>query len=214
MAIKEEELRQIVEKSKHRKVKVGIVDIDGVLRGKYIHADKFLSAVNSGFGFCNVVFGWDSADVCYDNSKYAGWHTGYPDAEVRLDLNSLRQIPWEDEVLFCLGEFVDSQEKPLEVCPRQLLKKIAKKAETMGFKTKFGVEYEWFNFEETPESLQEKNFHNLKSLTPGMFGYSALRSSYRSEYFHDLMDLNESFRGTLRRTSYRNRTWSLRSSYC
>ncbi len=35
--------------------------------------------------FCNVVFGWDAADVCYDNARYTGWHTGYPDALVRLD---------------------------------------------------------------------------------------------------------------------------------
>ena len=69
-----------VKQSPATKVKLAIIDIDGVLRGKYVHKDKFLSAVESGFGFCNVVFGWDSADVCYDNARYTGWHTGYPDA--------------------------------------------------------------------------------------------------------------------------------------
>ena len=67
-----------------KKVKLAITDIDGVLRGKYIHTDKFLSAIDGGFGFCNVVFGWDCADVCYDNVTYTGWHTGYPDAEARI----------------------------------------------------------------------------------------------------------------------------------
>ena len=52
-----------------QKVKVAVADVDGVLRGKYIHKDKFLSAVDGGFGFCNVVFGWDSSDVCYDNAS-------------------------------------------------------------------------------------------------------------------------------------------------
>ena len=70
-----------------QKVKVAITDVDGVLRGKYLHKDKFLSAAEGGgFGFCNVVFGWDSADVCYDNATYTGWHTGYPDAVARVDL--------------------------------------------------------------------------------------------------------------------------------
>lgn len=36
--------------------------MDGVLRGKIMSQSKFLSAVKSdGFGFCSVIFGWDSA---------------------------------------------------------------------------------------------------------------------------------------------------------
>ncbi|MDP6909427.1 MAG: hypothetical protein QF371_07975 [Flavobacteriales bacterium] len=77
-----------IHNSDHQKIKLAIVDIDGILRGKVIRKDKFLSAAESGFGFCDVVFGWDSADVAYDNAKYTGWHTGYPDAHARIDLNT------------------------------------------------------------------------------------------------------------------------------
>ena len=97
-----------VRKSGAQKVKVAVTDIDGVLRGKYIHIDKFLSALETGFGFCNVVFGWDSADVCYDNAQYTGWHTGYPDANVRLDARTYREVPWDNSVPFMLGDFVDA----------------------------------------------------------------------------------------------------------
>jgi len=34
------------------KVKVAGVDADGVMRGKVMAKDKFLSAAKSGFGFC------------------------------------------------------------------------------------------------------------------------------------------------------------------
>ena len=74
-----------IARSKHEKVKVAVTDLDGILRGKYLHKEKFLSAAESGFGFCNVVFGWDSTDVCYDNATYTGWHTGYPDALARIE---------------------------------------------------------------------------------------------------------------------------------
>ena len=40
-----------VKASDSQKVKLAITDVDGVLRGKYIHKSKFLSAVESGFGF-------------------------------------------------------------------------------------------------------------------------------------------------------------------
>ena len=37
------------------------VDIDGVLRGKIMSKSKFLSACRAtSFGFCSVIFGWDS----------------------------------------------------------------------------------------------------------------------------------------------------------
>ncbi|HQZ08557.1 MAG TPA: glutamine synthetase, partial [Burkholderiaceae bacterium] len=58
------------------KVKVAVSDIDGVLRGKYLHIDKFLGAAEAypagGFGFCDVVLGWDMMDVTYDNTTATG----------------------------------------------------------------------------------------------------------------------------------------------
>ena len=38
------------------KVKVAGVDADGVMRGKVMAKDKFLSAAKSGFGFCRSVW--------------------------------------------------------------------------------------------------------------------------------------------------------------
>ena len=75
------------------KVKLAITDIDGVLRGKMISFEKFLSVAEKGFGFCDVVFGWDAGDVAYDNAAITGWHSGYPDALATVDLQTFRQIP-------------------------------------------------------------------------------------------------------------------------
>ena len=169
-------------------VKVAITDIDGVLRGKYIHVDKFASAMTDGFGFCDVVFGWDSADECYDNVRYTGWHTGYPDAQVRLIPESFRRLPWEDGIPFFLGEFVTRDGAPLAICPRQVLKRVIEYGKSLGYDACFGLEFEWFNFRETPDSLVEKGFRDLKPLTPGMFGYSVLRSSQNHAYFAALMN--------------------------
>jgi len=76
---------EIVEEYPGAKVKLAICDIDGILRGKVISKNKFLSIVDDGFGFCDVVFGWDSADAAYDNTDFTGWHTGYPDAKAVVD---------------------------------------------------------------------------------------------------------------------------------
>ena len=110
-------------------------DIDGILRGKYIHKDKFESAVEGGFGFCDVVFGWDSQDVCYDNTTITGWHKGFPDAIARIDLGTHRNVPWDDDVPFFLGDFVatnNGKEVPSSICPRQILKRVLARAQKLG----------------------------------------------------------------------------------
>ena len=175
------------------KVKLAITDIDGILRGKYVSTEKFLGIVDSNFGFCDVVFGWDAGDVAYDNATYTGWHSGYPDAKATIDLSTFRTIPWENDVPFFLGEFIDHKDDALYVCPRQVLKQVIGKAEKEGFKPYFSQEFEWFNFAETPQSAEAKGFRNLQPLTPGMFGYSILRSTLRTDYFTALFDQLKKF---------------------
>lgn len=177
-----------VKKHPAQKVKLAVTDTDGILRGKYISLDKFLSVVDSNFGFCDVVFGWDSGDVAYDNATYTGWHTGYPDAKARIDLSTFRKIPWENDLPFFLGEFITDEAKPLHVCPRQLLKKVIGDVDKAGYSMVVSQEFEWFNFAETPQSAAEKGYRNLTPLTPGMFGYSILRSTLRNDFFTALFD--------------------------
>ena len=119
---KDKVLQQLAEQNTE-KVKLAVTDIDGILRGKMISYEKFVSIVEKGFGFCNVVFGWDAGDVAYDNSEYTGWHSGYPDATAAIDLNTFRQIPWDNDTPFFLADFRDSKGNDLAVCPRSLLKK-------------------------------------------------------------------------------------------
>ncbi|WP_240615350.1 glutamine synthetase family protein [Pedobacter paludis] len=191
--IKTKEILDYVKNHPSGKVKVAVADIDGVLRGKYIAAEKFASLIEGRLGFCDVTFGWDAGDAAYENGRYTGWHTGYPDAQVKIDIETFRKIPWENDVPFFLGDFIDDQEKPNYVCPRQLLKKLTAECESAGFSPFFSQEFEWFNFAETPETVQEKGFSYLKPLTPGMFGYSILRSSLKNEFMTDLFDLLNKF---------------------
>jgi glutamine synthetase len=185
------EARRIVEQvrgSPATRVKVAVSDIDGVLRGKYLHKEKFISAAESGFGFCNVVFGWDANDQCYDNTTWTGWHTGFPDALAQLDLSTFRRVPWDDNVAFFLGEFVEADGRPLPVCPRQLYKRVLARAEKMGFQVLAGLEYEWFNFRETPQSFAAKGYVRPEPITPGMFGYSLIRAGQNQPFFRALME--------------------------
>jgi glutamine synthetase len=182
------EIIQYVKNHPSGKVKIAIADMDGILRGKYISAEKFLSIAEKGTSFCDVIIGWDAADVLYDKSEVTGWHTGYPDSPASIDLKTFRKIPWENDIPFFLAELNDHKKNPSEVCPRQLLKKIVSQADQMGYTPFMSQEFEWFNFAETPKTANDKQFKNLQPLTPGMFGYSILRTSLNNPFFTDLFE--------------------------
>ncbi len=174
------------------KIKFAVTDIDGVLRGKIININKFVKAIENGVGFCNVVFGWDMNDVCYTNGDVSGWHTGYPDAFATIDLNTYRTIPWQNNIPFFLADFSHAPEVAA-ACPRTLLKHISEQCEALGFKAFFSKEFEWFNFTETPQTLSDKHYVNPQPLTPGMFGYSLLRTSQHDAFYYDLFNLLNAF---------------------
>lgn len=187
------EVIQYVKDHPSGKVKIAIADIDGILRGKYISTEKFLSVIENGMGFCDVIFGWDAGDAAYDNAQFTGWHTGYPDAPATIDLATFRKIPWEYDVPFFLGELAGKNGNASAVCPRQLLKKVLRDAQQEGYTPIFSQEFEWYNFAETPKTANDKQFKDLTPLTPGMFGYSILRSTLENSYFTDLFERLKEF---------------------
>ena len=182
-----EDARKIVEERGLKHVKVGVFDIDGILRGKYMAKEKFFSSLEKGFGFCDVVLGWDSNDQLYDNVKVTGWHTGYPDGMIEIDPSTCREIPGEDCLLF-IGSFVG---KHGEVGPRATLQRMIAKAEKMGFKANAALEFEFFMFDETPHSVREKGYQNLKPVAPGTYGYSMLRLSGQRDLYEAILNTSE-----------------------
>lgn len=180
-------LLEELEKRNIKHVKLGIVDVDGVLRGKYVSLEKFRSALENSLGFCDVIFGWDAGDNLYDNTTVTGWHTGYPDTPARIDPETFRIIPWEPDTAFFLLDM------DLPAAPRKVLKNVVERARGMGFEPTFAAEYEYFFFRETSQSVRDKAFRNLTTFSPGMFGYSVLRTGTYAEFLHYILDSMKAF---------------------
>ncbi|KAL2042596.1 hypothetical protein N7G274_004355 [Stereocaulon virgatum] len=193
------------------KVKVGGIDVDGILRGKLMSKKKFLSIAESGFGFCSVIFGWDMHDQTYFKElKISNAENGYRDIIAIPDLDSFRRIPWEDNVPFFLLSFMDPDTGgPVSACPRGLLKTASDKLEKHGYGAMAGAEYEFFQFRapvdptvptsernssSTARFLRENPANSLPPLTEGMFGYSLTRPVHNQEYYYGIYDACEKFR--------------------
>lgn len=129
-------------------VKVAGIDIDGIPRGKVMEKSKFLSAAKHGFGFCSVIFGWDMHDAQYfpelgvSNAK-----NGYRDLLAKIDLDSMRRIPWERDLPLFLVRFYEEDGKtPICADPRGLLRGVLDGLKAKGWTAMAGAEFEYFQF--------------------------------------------------------------------
>jgi glutamine synthetase len=107
-------------------------------------------------------------------------HIGRP----RIDLTPRLRLT----APFFLGDFVGADGSPSPICPRQTLKRVLERSAKLGFTPMAGVEFEWFNFAETPQSWAAKKGVGPATITPGMFGYSLLRMADNRGFFNALMD--------------------------
>src|SRR5260370_38280283 len=69
------------------------------------------------------------------------------------------------------------------------MRRVLERAASLGYGVNAAAEFEFFMFEETPQSVREKGYRQLTTMTPGAFGYSVLRSSVHSDLYHELLDL-------------------------
>ena len=127
-----------VRKSGSSKVKVAVSDIDGVLRGKYLHIDKFLGAAEpapaGGFGFCDVVFGWDVADQTLRQHAAHRLAARLPRrARAPRPGDAAQRAVGRQRAVLPRRVRQTPDHTPSPICPRQTLKRVLARAEKMGF---------------------------------------------------------------------------------
>jgi len=165
-------------------LKIGLFDLNGILRGKTVSQTKFISMLEKGGSFYDGILGGDINDDLIDNMQFTGAHTGYPDAKIEVIPQSVRQIPWENDSLFFLCQYAKEANT---LCARSLLNKMIEKARDMGFYLFSGMEYEFTVLAESSQSIRQKNYHNLEPFTLGNFGYSIQRSTLHHDLYQDIL---------------------------
>lgn len=137
--------------------------------------EKAKKSLEGGFGYCSVIFAWDSHDVVYSGTQP---NCGFGDNLAKIDVSTYRptSIALTDCPFFIVDFYNPSTGLALDACPRGLLKRIlADLSHSTALSALAGMEFEWFNFNESPASLASKVSANLSPMTPGMCGYSLVR---------------------------------------
>ncbi|HWQ41677.1 MAG TPA: glutamine synthetase family protein [Desulfosporosinus sp.] len=138
------EIKKFIEENKIDTVELGFADINGVLRGKRLPARHFLKIAESGTGLAKAPFAWDVQCGVYDDIEIANFDNGFPDMFAKPILSTLKKIPWREGSAFIFADLVDEQGQPIEENPREVLKKVLKRYNDLGFRPLVGSELEFY----------------------------------------------------------------------
>ena len=126
-----------------RAVRVLYTDLHGIARGKDIPIGKFEHLAEEGVTFCSAVMATDLR-----HTPVVGGEEGYVDFSVKPDLGTLRALPWQPDVAWCLGEamLLDGS-GPAATCPRGLLARVVARYAEHELVPAVGPELEFFLLE-------------------------------------------------------------------
>ena len=131
-----------------RAVRLLFTDLHGVARGKDIPVGHFAGMCEEGVAFCAAVMGTD-----LHHTPVVGGEEGYVDLAIQPDLKTLRQVPWQPEVAWCLGEAwtLDGADH-WPACPRALLQRAIDAYAARGLEPIVAPELEFFLAERDPSA--------------------------------------------------------------
>lgn len=148
-------------------VNVCIVDMQGRLMGKRLHAEAFVDDVSQGETHCcNYLLATDLEMATPDGYASTSWEHGYGDYIMKPDLSTLRKMPWLDGTAMVLCDVIDHHTHDLvEHAPRQMLKKQVAQLAAIGLSAMMATELEFFLFEGTHDDIGKQGFTNLTPIS-------------------------------------------------
>lgn len=159
-------------------VHVGVFDANAILREKTVGLKKAEKLIRGGYRLSDVIYEWDIGERTFSGGAFA-------DEIAKIDPESARVYPFSDNSAWVLADFTG---RHAEVSPRNIARTQIHRAETMGLGIRAGFEYEFFVFDETPETVRDKDYRNLRLFAPGNWSYSALTPACENEFISGLLE--------------------------
>jgi glutamine synthetase len=178
-----DELRAQVAAGAIDTVVVCFPDMQGRLMGKRVTGTYFCDRVLAGtIEACDYLLAVDVDMNPLPGYTFASWDTGYGDMSARPDLATLRTIPWIERTALVLCDLlVEGTDRPVEVSPRQVLRRQVERAAERGLTVMIGAELEFFLFKDSYAEAAEKGYRDLTPHSDWIEDYHVLQTT-RDEY--------------------------------
>ena len=168
-----EELAGMVATGEIDTVIVAFTDMQGRLAGKRVSARLFLEDVmEHGAECCNYLLTVDVDLNTVEGYQLTSWERGYGDMAMIPDISTLRVLPWQPGTALVMADLqLASDHSPVEVAPRQILRRQIERLATHGFVPHVATELEFLVFEDDYRSAWKNGY---RELTPA--------SDYNTDY--------------------------------
>jgi glutamine synthetase len=163
-------------------VVIAFPDMHGRPVGKRVTADYFVShAAEHGIECCEYLLAVDVDMTPLPGYRFANWDTGYGDVVCHPDFATARRIPWLEGTAWVIADLSDGSGAPVEVSPRQILRRQLERAAERGLRVLAATELEFYLFRDSYEEAAAKGWRGLEPHTSTIEDYQLLQTS-REEY--------------------------------
>lgn len=131
-------------------VRLAYPDQHGLVRGKWLTRDAFMSAMRNGFDFGVAHTCWDTGQTIVYNPFIVGGGfgrsdmSGFPDGLLVPDPLTFRIVPWAHRAGWILTDLYYSNGNPVPFAPRHVLRRVLDDLGARGFRCVTGLEVEWY----------------------------------------------------------------------
>jgi glutamine synthetase len=174
------ELEKLVHDGEIDTVLCMFTDLQGRFMGKRIVPHFFLEEVlgDEGLHACLYLLAIDMEMEPLPDYRYASWETGYGDFKLIPDMSTLRLVPWIEKTAMVICDIADEDtNEPVEVAPRQILKRQMERAQRAGYVFKGGSELEFYLFKDAYEEAARKRYHELQPSSTYIMDYHMLQTT-------------------------------------
>ncbi|HEX6870994.1 MAG TPA: glutamine synthetase, partial [Micromonosporaceae bacterium] len=173
-----EELRRRVESGAIDTVVLAIVDMQGRMQGKRLHAEFFLDEVlRHGTEGCNYLLAVDVDMNTVDGYTMSSWERGYGDFAMVPDLSTLRYVPWQPGTAMLMADLTWLDGAPVVASPRQILRRQLDRLAQHGLYAYAGTELEFCVYRDSYEEAWRRGYRELNPANLYNVDYSLLGTS-------------------------------------
>jgi glutamine synthetase len=154
-----------------------MVDMQGRLIGKRFQAEYFLDSGHEETHCCNYLLANDIDMEPVPGYAAASWTKGYGDFVLVPDLKTMRRVPWLEGTALVLCDVQDHHHHDLPHSPRGILKKQVARLAERGYTGMFASELEFYLFDESYETLSDKQYQRPKTAGRYIEDYNILQTT-------------------------------------
>jgi len=172
-----EQLRSAISDGTIDTVLLAFTDMQGRLQGKFIHGEFFVESVlGHGTEGCNYLLTVDVEMNTVDGYDLTSWEKGYGDMMFVLDLDTIRLLPQREGTAMIQCDLTLADGSPVDVSPRQILRRQIERAAELGFTAFAGTELEFVMFQTSFEQGWNNGYRDLVPMNQYNVDYSVLGS--------------------------------------